>query len=424
MRGIFLTTIFLWIGILGFSAPYVFILGYIWVDIFTPQRIAYSILPSIPVAFIYALAAAISILTINSKQRGNLGVAGVLILIFAAWMTTTLIWAAVPEAAIVKWTWAVKSVAFAALVPLFFRTREQVEALIWTIVISGIAHCIPFGAKVLISGGGYGSQMGLVQANNGYGEGSTLAMIAVTLVPMCIYLLNHQQIIPYKKITKLMLMSFIAFAILTSVGTFARTGLISFAVLCIFGFIATKRKLQLVGVVVAAGFALNQIAGEQWKARMNTIGDGSEGSAMGRVAVWKWTLEYISTHPWGGSFDVYRINSYAYTMSDGNTLTIAGKAFHSIYFEILGETGIPGLVMFLAIMMIAFINFKNVIARGTETDSEWLVDLAKMIRISLVVTLAGGAFVGIGFQGYLYYLVGISTILISILSKGKASARQ
>jgi len=42
--------------VLGFGAPFVFSLGYIWVDMFTPQNVSYY-LSSIPVALIMGGAA-------------------------------------------------------------------------------------------------------------------------------------------------------------------------------------------------------------------------------------------------------------------------------------------------------------------------------------------------------------------------------
>src|SRR5689334_7028275 len=91
--------------------------------------------------------------------------------------------------------------------------------------------------------------------------------------------------------------------------------------------------------------------GEVWTERMGTIQTaGSDASAMGRVAAWLWTLDYVKEHPLGGGFNVYFINSFSLPMSDGSTLEVKGKALHSIYFEVLGELGIPGIVMFLSML--------------------------------------------------------------------------
>src|SRR3954470_10101074 len=52
LRSLYLT--FAWLGFLGigFAAPFVLSLGYIWVSIFRPQVVAYEILNTIPVSLI------------------------------------------------------------------------------------------------------------------------------------------------------------------------------------------------------------------------------------------------------------------------------------------------------------------------------------------------------------------------------------
>ena len=52
---------------------------------------------------------------------------------------------------------------------------------------------------------------------------------------------------------------------------------------------------------------------DSYTARMSTI-ENHEGdeSASTRVEVWRWTLEYVQDHPFGGGFDAYRSNKFTY----------------------------------------------------------------------------------------------------------------
>ncbi|EER61912.1 O-antigen polymerase [Acidovorax delafieldii 2AN] len=154
MRSLFLTVVYLLIIALGFQASYVWMLGYVWVDIFTPQLVAYSLLPSIPVSMILAVFVLFGLLRLPKDPDVVARSVTVLTVLLGAWMSLTLLWAEVPDAAFAKWNWAIKSVLFSCCVPYFLRNRIHIEAFLWTLVLSGIAHCLPFGAKVLISGGG------------------------------------------------------------------------------------------------------------------------------------------------------------------------------------------------------------------------------------------------------------------------------
>lgn len=413
MRGLFLFLVYSAMLVLGFNASFIFVMAYVWVDIFTPQHIAFSIISSVPVSLILGLCVFIAFFRLPKdpfvKARGITWVT----LMFGIWMTLTLIWAELPGPALGKWDWAFKSVMFSILVPFFLRSRVHIEAMLWTIVISGIAHCIPFGIKVLLSGGGYGKPLGLIMGNSGYGEGSTLALISICLIPMCLYLFKHQTLLPNARLARLMLGGFIALALLTSIGTYARTGLVSIGVLGLLLIMRSKNKLTYLVLVGIAGGIIALIASDAWVGRMGTIGDDSEGSAMGRVAVWMWTLDYVLSHPMGGSFEVYRINETKLVLGDGSVLTVMGKAFHSIYFEVLGETGFPGIAMYLSIMLMARNGFARVVRRHADGEHAWLTDAARYLLFTIYVFMAGGAFIGIGFQSFFYYLAALSVALVN-----------
>ena len=414
MRGLFLFLVYSAMLVLGLNASFIFVLAYVWVDIFTPQHIAFSIISSVPVSMILGLCVFIAFFRLPRdpfvKARGITWAT----LLFGLWMTLTLIWAELPGPALGKWDWAFKSVMFSILVPFFLRTRVQIEAMLWTIVISGIAHCIPFGVKVLLSGGGYGKPLGLIIGNSGYGEGSTLALISVCLIPMCLYLFKHQTLIPNARLARVLLGGFIALALLTSIGTYARTGLVSIGVLGLLLIMRSKNKLTYLMLVGVVGGVIALIASDAWVGRMGTIGDDSEGSAMGRVAVWMWTVDYVLAHPLGGSFEVYRINETKLVLGDGSVLTVMGKAFHSIYFEVLGETGMPGIVMYLSIMLMTRNGFARVVNRQADGEYAWLTDAARYLLFTIYVFMVGGAFIGIGFQSFFYYLAALSVALVNL----------
>lgn len=399
---------------MGFQASFIFVLGYVWVDIFTPQEIAFSLISSVPVSMILGLCVFVGFFRLPKDPFVRPRAVTWITLFFGVWLTLTLMWAAVPDAALVKWDRAFKCVMFSALVPFFLRTRVHVEAMLWTLVVSGIAHCIPFGLKVLLSGGGYGRPLGLILSNHGMGEGSTLALIAVCLVPMCLYLYKHQTLVPYPRLTKLMLGGFIALAVLTAIGTYARTGLVALGLLSLLLIMRSKSKFTYLVLVSLGAAVVAGIASDEWMGRMNTIGDNTENSAMGRVGVWLWTLDYVAAHPWGGSFDVYRINTSKLLLADGSTLDVAGKAFHSVYFEVLGETGVPGFICFMLLVLCTRNAFARVSRLPVGPEDVWIQDVSRYLLFTLYIFLAGGTFVGIGFQSFFYYLVALGMALANL----------
>lgn len=259
--------------------------------------------------------------------------------------------------------------------------------------------------------------LGLVGGNTGYGEGSTLAMFSVSLIPMAMFLFFHQTLFPQRRLVKWMLGAFIVFLLLAGIGTYARTSVVCLAVLALCLIYYGKRKLLSVVFVMTLAAVAYPFIDDGWIDRMSTIDSDTDASAMGRVAVWKWVVEYVAAHPLGGSFEMFRINSYSMLLHDGSVLQVARKAYHSIYFEVLGEGGIPGFFMFLMLIGLTLVSFMRHKKISLMTGERWLGDAGRCLLISTLVYLAGGAFIGVGFQSYFYYLVALSAAYINLGEK-------
>ena len=95
-----------------------------------------------------------------------------------------------------------------------------------------------------------------------------------------------------------------------------------------------------------------------------------------------------------------------------NGREIYGHAFHSIYFEVLGEHGWIGLSIFLALIANTLISLRRVMRRTRDSpELAWCDDLARALFCAVMVILACGAFIGIAFQPILWYLFALATCL-------------
>lgn len=421
--------LFLYTSFIGLSlnAPFIATLGYVWVDTFRPQDVAYIVLNQIPVAMVIGAFATGSYLLLDRRSPPRLNLQSVLQVAMAAWVTVTLIWAQVPEAAWAKWDWAFKTLIFAAFVPLVIRSRVQIEAFAQTYVLSLAANFVPFGIKTLVSGGGYGTNLGLVQGNSGLAEGGLLSTVCLMAVPLAVYLSRHGQLMPRVKLVPVAYWFIAALAIVTAIGTFERSALVGLVVLVTYMWLRTQRKLRsglMVGLIACLVVYATSAA---WNTRIATIGNfEKENSAFVRVLVWKWTLGFTASHPLGGGFDAYLIDHVEVPGGDEDPGgTQFARAFHSIYFEVLGEQGYPGLAMFLLLAASTFFKLRRV-ARQARADPElaWVVALADALQSGLAVFLSSGAFVGIAFQPMFWYFIAMSISLDAYMWRVERSETQ
>ena len=414
--------LFLYVSFIGLStnAPFIATLGYVWVDTFQPQDVAYIILRQIPVALIMGIVAVGTYLLVDRRAAPPLTAVMVLQLIMVGLITATTLWAEVPDMAWVKWDWAFKTMVFSAFVPFVIRSRVQIEAFAQCYVLSLSANFIPFGIKTLISGGGYGTNLGLARGNSGLAEGGLLSTFCLMVVPIILYLAKNSQLVPQWKVLRFAYWGIAALAIATAIGTYERSALIGLVVLGGAMWMRSKHKLGFGLVVCAVTAVVIYATSSAWNERISSIGNyQSDNSSYTRLMVWKWTLEYTATHPWGGGFYAFLINHIEVPGMNGEPATMQfGRAFHSIYFEVLGEQGYLGLGLFLSITALTFINLHR-IARKAQAHPElaWVAGLANALQSGLAVFMTAGAFVGIAFQPMYWYFVALGISLNAYMQR-------
>lgn len=438
MRDVVLIILILAFVVASFRRPYFMALGYIWVDFLQPQRLTYSFLNGAPVALFMAIGAMVFYVFREDKQRIRLGVVQALIIFLVLYAgLNTFGWAIVTNHALQKWDWVWKGLLFSVFLPWVLTTRRRVEAAAFVMVLSTAAITISGGIKTILGGGGYGTVSFLVQSNSGLYEGSTLATVALAFIPLTLWLYRRNTIMKRSLLTLLATAGIIFSMTLVTVGAEARTGLVAGAVLVLLLWLTSRRKLVFGAAVVAAAAIAVPLLPASFTERMSTIKTYDEDeSASTRLAVWKWTLDFVKENPFGGGFGVYRINRVEVNLqrrqgdadnmaTSSTTVTDKARAFHNSFFEVLGELGYLGAAVYVAIVVLALRaawTLKNISTGDPESDM-WFRDLGMMMSVSLLVYMTGSMFVSIAFQPPYYDLLAI-TIAATHIARRERLANQ
>lgn len=420
---------------LGLRRPFLFVLAYVYVDIVSPQRLTYLLLNSVPVSLIAFAAAVGGWLIADRKDGATFGARQVLILLLILYCFQTTRTADFPVEAAFKWDWAWKAMIFAVFLPLTLRTRLRIEALVLFMVLSVSSIVIVGGIKTLASGGGYGELNLMVSNNAGLYEGSIISAVAVATIPLIWWLARFGTIFPPDWRVK-MFCAALAFAcLLIPVGTQARTGLLCIALLAVLMLREVRRPGRLIAAMLAAALVAVPFLPSAFSERMGTIRTyQADSSASTRIEVWKWTWDYVKRHPLGGGFDAYRQNEIRYetvaTVDEGGQAVVKrvlqidrARAYHSSYFEMLGEQGWPGLILWLAINLIGIARMEVLRRRyRRDRDAPWIAPLAGALQNAQLIYLLGAAFVGIAFQPFLFMLIGVQIGFDGWCSRRRAAA--
>jgi probable O-glycosylation ligase (exosortase A-associated) len=434
MRDIVLLAFVAAIVAMGFRRPFFWVLLYIYVDIVTPQKIGFGIITSISLSLLCFIAAFGGYLLLDTKEGSRVTLRQGLIVALLGWCAvTTYFLADFPEAALTKWDWVWKSLVFAAFLPLTLRTKLRLESAALMMVLAAGTIIISAGIKTLFSGGGgYGVLASLVTDNSGLYEGSTLSTVAVAMIPLTLWVAKFGSIFTERRLAMIFALALVFASLLVPVGTQTRTGLVCIAVLAMLALRSVKHRFVYAGLAGVVLLAAVPFLPASYTERMSTIGSyqGDE-SASTRVAVWRWTIDYVQDKPLGGGFDSFLGNSFTYNTRRveevGNTETVTyeqvtdeGRAFHSAYFEVLGEQGFVGFAIWLAIHALGLWQMEVIRRRYRNSEDpeerRWR-EFATALQYGQLVYLVGALFVGVGYQPFIFMLLGLQIALYSNLQR-------
>ena len=419
---------------LAFRRPFLFILSYVYIDIVSPQRLTYLLLNAVPISLIAVALAVGSWALIDDKKDSRVAPRQFAMVALLAWCAFTTTKADFPVEALDKWDWVWKCLAFAAFLPLTLRTRLRIEALLTFMILSAASIIIVGGIKTLAGGGGYGELNLMVQNNSGLYEGSTISTVAIAIIPAILWLEKYGTIFPDGWKRKLFCYALVFACLLIPIGTSTRTGLLCIGLLAVLMLRNSKRKFLYLAMVAAIGLVAMPFLPKSFTDRMSTIKTYQQDeSAATRVAVWQWTWEYVKQHPMGGGFEMYRQNHIRYDIvkTDGTadnakldtTLTVdRARAYHSAYFEMLGEQGWPGLILWLLISVGGLIRMEVIRQRYKKAgeDYAWVTPLASALQAGQLLYMLGACFIAIAFQPFIFQLIGAQIGLDTYLKRRRA----
>jgi putative inorganic carbon (hco3(-)) transporter len=422
MRDLFFVALLGAYFLLAFKRPFLFLLVYAYIDIVSPQRLSYFLLNAVPISAIAFGLAFLSWALIDDKRDSRFSWRQLLMLALLVYCGYTTGHADFPVEAANKWAWVWKSLVFAIFLPLTLRTRLRIEAVVLSMILCASSIIVTGGIKTALSGGGYGTLNLMVDNNSGLYEGSIISTVAIAIIPLIYWLAKYGTIFQPGRITTLYATALIFACLLIPVGTEARTGLLCIGLLIGMALIHAKRRMLFITLLGVGALVAVPFLPSNFTNRMNTIQNyQGDQSASTRLEVWKWTWDYAKTHPTGGGFDAYRSNSFTYNVvqmsgAPGSEhverlrVTEKSRAYHNSYFEVLGEQGYPGFMLWISLHIASLFSIFGLYRRtrrNNDPETSWVAPLALTLTQAHLICLLGSMFVGIAYQPFVLMIVAV-----------------
>lgn len=158
-------------------------------------------------------------------------------------------------------------------------------------------------------------------------------------------------------------------------------------------------------VVMSAWFATSPYA-ERFRNALAELGGTATGSVTERFQLWRVGFSIVSTHPFFGVGP----GRYAGEVGDV-TENLRGMAAHNTFVQIAAETGLPALVLFVALFALVMISAQKASRAEHRLSAE---STGGAIQTSLVVYIVAGLFVSRHDMAMAYILAGWSAALATV----------
>ncbi len=396
-----LRDIFLVLFLFG-SVPYVLkrpVFGaylWVWVSVMSPHRQTWSFAFDLPFAQVIAIATLLGILLTREPRQFPITRVTVVLILFTLWMNVTTVLAIVPDAQWNMWDKVMKSMFMLFVIMYLLHSKKHVQVLMWIVTLSIAFYGIKGGLFTLRIGGGervYGPSGSFIAENN------TVGLAIVMTIPLLRYL--HLQAthrwLRYALLASMVLCGF------SALGSQSRGALVGIGAMLGFLWLKSRNKIVTgVLLVLLVPFAIGFMP-EKWTKRMESIQNYEEdSSAQGRLNAWRMAINLVASRPIGGGFEIYTASVFAQYAP--NPMDV--HAAHSIWFGVLGEHGIPGIVLFVLLWIFTWRDASWIAQKTRHLESwRWAGDLARMIQVSLMGYFIGGAFLSLAYYDVPYYLV-------------------
>lgn len=404
----------------AFFRPWIGILLWTWISYMAPHRMSYGFAFDFPFALVISAVTLAGLLV--SKDRGRIPITietVLLAILWAVFFLSTFLSAFYPDMAWAQLNKVSKILLMTFVTAMLINSKQRLFALFAVVAFSLGFFGFKGGIWGILSGGG-GADAQVLGPEGTFLGGNTEIGLAMNMnLPILLYMRRH---VKRPWLRHLMLATFFL-SIVAIIATYSRGALLG--LVAVVGFLIVLSKARAWGItllVIGIPLVLT-FAPERWLGRMQTIKTyESDASAMGRIHMWILSMRIAADRPFlGGGF---RCMTEEITLRYFPESPDRGFDAHNIFFQILAEHGVTGLVLFTGLIIVTFGTLGRIHRRARDDlELGWMADFARMIQGSLVAYVVSGFFLSLCYFD-LYFLLVAATAAMSVLLQSELRRRR
>lgn len=392
MRDIALALALLVLVPMALRHPWIGIMTWAWVSLMSPQLQTYGFMLETPVAMAVGVATLLGALVTKDPRRMTLNPPVVMLIIFSLWMVITYFFSLVNTSENLGQLDKVLKINLMTLMAIYIiSTRRQVDILIGVVVLSLAYFGVKGGIFTVLTGGGF-----RVRGEGGFiGGNNEVGLALIMTIPLIYYLI----LVTHKRMLRWGLWAVAILNVIAVFGTQSRGALLGILAMTAAFILRSPKPLRLFVPILSMAIFVLIFMPDSWWERMGSIDNYQEDqSAMGRINAWTLAFNVAKSNLFGGGFYLESADVFGRYAPNPDFIAVA----HSIYFQVLGQHGFIGLLLYLGFWL-SVLSTGWWVGRNAQTSDD--LALARMIEISLVGFAAGGAFLNLAYFDGPYYLM-------------------
>jgi O-antigen ligase len=349
-------------------------------------------------------------LSVVRRHRRLFGMLALLLV----WLALSLAWSVQPSAdSLIRW---INSGFIILLVATSISTRRDARLLMAGFIVGAVASvAIGLGSEGLTPSAASAASADTTRLVGGTGDPNELAQGLVPAIALAAALLGATR----NAVLRLLLACGVAIMIVGLGATESRGGLIAalVAVLCSLVLAKGHRQHVLGFVLLVAGVAAMWFAASPGALHRIT---GIDSSGSGRSEIWRIAWEVTQDHPIVGvGLDNFKVREPGYARRPGplrydKYIIDRPHVVHNLYLQLLAETGVIGLVLFLVVAAGAMRAAWAAGRRFDELGDRAFAGASRAVLVGSIAFLVAAFFLTDGFDSRLWVLLGMGPALLGI----------
>ncbi|MEZ5931845.1 MAG: putative O-glycosylation ligase, exosortase A system-associated [Alphaproteobacteria bacterium] len=406
MRDLLLLSIFSPLTLLSLVHPWAGLLTFGWVAFLKPHSMIWSFAAQIPFNLVIAITTAIGWAVSKEKKTFRLDLTAALLIALTLVAALSTVFSLAPEISKVEFNKYMKTMAFLLLLRVMLTSRVRLHGYIWLMAFAIGFFGLNGGTLFIVTAGAH-HLAGPLQSE--ITDRNHLALALLVGIP----LMNYLRLQSRHRWMQLGLIGAMVMTVMAVLATYSRGGFIGLIAMGAFLWWRSRSRVLALVTLLVVAFGLHSVAPDSWKQRMGTIETAKTGDDSFKLRLLSWQT-YASAafdRPLTGA-GMYALQTgsiffrYAPDPATFGVVNRKPRAAHSIYLQVLGDLGLAGFALYIALLATGFWNARW-LARATEgqPELEWMADLGRMIQVSMVAFCVSGAALSMAFYDYFLSLL-------------------